>query len=96
MAGENAGAFWYLYILRCGDGTLYTGNTTDIQRRLAVHRRGTGAKYTRGRGPLELVYQEQLENHSLALQREAAVKAMPRREKLALIHGAAASGLEQP
>lgn len=96
MAGENAGVFWYLYILRCGDGTLYTGITTDVQRRLAVHRRGTGAKYTRGRGPLELVYQEQLENHSLALQREAAVKAMSRQEKLALIHGAAASGLGQP
>ena len=47
---------WYVYILRCGDGTLYTGITDDVDRRLAVHRSGKGAKYTRGRGPLEVVY----------------------------------------
>ena len=47
---------WYVYILRCGDGTLYTGSTDDVERRLAAHRAGKGAKYTRGRGPLELVY----------------------------------------
>ena len=46
---------WYVYILRCGDGTLYTGITDNVPRRLAVHRSGKGAKYTRGRGPLELV-----------------------------------------
>ena len=49
---------WYVYILRCGDGTLYTGSTDDVERRLAAHRAGKGAKYTRGRGPLELVYSE--------------------------------------
>ena len=76
---------WYLYMLRCGDGTLYTGITTDVQRRLAAHRRGTGAKYTRGRGPLELVYQERLPDHGQALRRELAVKAMTRQEKLALL-----------
>lgn len=76
---------WYLYMLRCGDGTLYTGITTDVQRRLAAHRRGTGAKYTRGRGPLELVYQETLPDHGQALRRELAVKAMTRQEKLALL-----------
>ena len=72
---------WYLYILRCGDGTLYTGITTDVQRRLAAHRAGKGAKYTRGRTPLELVYQETCGTHSDALKRELAVKAMKRAEK---------------
>ena len=61
---------WYLYILRCGDGTLYTGITTDVEARLEMHRSGKGAKYTRGRGPLELVYREQCEEHSQALKRE--------------------------
>lgn len=72
---------WYLYILRCGDGSLYTGITTDVSRRLDAHRRGKGAKYTRGRGPLELVYQEQCGSHPDALKRELAVKAMPRAQK---------------
>ncbi|MDO5545068.1 MAG: GIY-YIG nuclease family protein [Eubacteriales bacterium] len=76
---------WYLYILRCGDGTLYTGITTDIQRRLEAHRQGRGAKYTRGRGPLELAYQEECGTHSEALKRELAVKALPRAEKETLI-----------
>ena len=72
---------WYLYILRCGDDTLYTGITTDVQRRLADHRAGKGAKYTRGRAPLELVYDENCGTHSDALKREYAVKALPRAEK---------------
>ena len=72
---------WYLYILRCGDDTLYTGITTDVQRRLADHRAGKGAKYTRGRAPLELVYEENCGTHSDALKREYAVKALPRAEK---------------
>lgn len=76
---------WYLYILRCGDGTLYTGITTDVQRRLEEHRSGKGAKYTRGRGPLELVYRESCEDYSNALKREYAVKHLNRREKLKLI-----------
>ncbi|MFR4201505.1 MAG: GIY-YIG nuclease family protein [Flavonifractor plautii] len=49
---------WWVYILRCGDGTLYTGTAADVERRLAAHRRGRGAKYTRGRGPLAVVYRE--------------------------------------
>ena len=76
---------WYLYIVRCGDGTLYTGITTDIQRRLDAHRCGKGAKYTRGRGPLELIYQEECGAHSEALKREAAVKRLSRTEKEQLI-----------
>lgn len=76
---------WYLYILRCGDGTLYTGITTDVEARLSVHRSGKGAKYTRGRRPLELVYREQCEDHSHALKRELAVKSMTKEEKKKLI-----------
>ena len=76
---------YYLYILRCGDNSLYTGITTDVARRLATHQSGKGAKYTRGRGPLTLVYQEELPDKPSALRRELAVKALTREEKLALI-----------
>ena len=76
---------WKLYILRCGDGSLYTGIALDVQARLAQHREGTGAKYTRGRGPLELVYSEACESHSQALKREYEIKSLTRREKLELI-----------
>lgn len=76
---------WQLYILRCGDGTLYTGITDDLPRRLKAHRSGKGAKYTRGRGPLELVYREDCPDKSTALRREIAVKKLSRQEKLALI-----------
>ena len=76
---------WYLYILRCGDGTLYTGITTDVSRRLEAHRQGVGAKYTRGRGPLELVYQETCGSHSRALKRELEVKGLSRMEKERMI-----------
>lgn len=79
---------WYLYILRCGDGTLYTGITTDVEKRLEVHRSGKGAKYTRGRAPLELVYRENCGSHSDALKRELAVKALTRQEKELLITNA--------
>ena len=76
---------WYLYILRCGDGTLYTGITTDVEKRLTAHRAGRGAKYTRGRGPLELVYREELPDQSTALKREHEIKSMTRQEKEKLI-----------
>lgn len=82
---------WYLYILRCGDHTLYTGITTDVEKRLEAHRRGKGAKYTRGRTPLELVYREELESHSLALKREVEVKKLSRTEKEKLIESAVIS-----
>lgn len=78
-------AVWYLYILRCGDNTLYTGITTDVHKRLEVHRSGKGAKYTRGRGPLELVYREECGSHSDALKREIDVKRLGRTEKLQLL-----------
>lgn len=78
---------YFLYILRCGDGTLYTGITTDVERRLAVHQSGKGAKYTRGRGPLAVVYREECGDKPAALRRELEVKALSRQEKLALIEG---------
>lgn len=76
---------WYLYILRCGDGSLYTGITTDVEKRLEQHRSGKGAKYTRGRAPLELVYREECGTHSQALKRECEIKALRRKEKQELI-----------
>ena len=76
---------WKVYILRCGDGTLYTGITTDVEKRLAAHRAGRGAKYTRGRGPLELMYREECGDHSAALKRELEIKALTREEKEILI-----------
>lgn len=76
---------WYLYILRCGDGSLYTGITTDVEKRFCQHQSGKGAKYTRGRSPLELVYREECGSHSDALKREHAVKSLKREEKLQLI-----------
>ena len=75
---------WYVYMLRCGDGTLYTGMTDDVERRLAAHRSGKGAKYTRGRGPLELVYTEEQPDKSSALRREFQIKKLPREQKSAL------------
>lgn len=76
---------WYLYILRCKDGSLYTGITTDVEKRLEAHRAGKGAKYTRGRAPLELVYREECGDHSAALKREWEIKALPKEEKLKMI-----------
>ena len=76
---------WFVYILRCADETLYCGITDDVPKRLEAHRSGKGAKYTRGRAPLALVYQEQCPDHSQALKREHAIKQLPRRKKLELI-----------
>lgn len=76
---------WCVYILQCRDGTLYTGITDDLERRLKAHNSGKGAKYTRGRGPLSLRYRENCEDHSAALKRELQIKALSRSEKLELI-----------
>lgn len=76
---------WVVYILECGDGTLYTGITDDLEKRLQAHRSGRGAKYTRGRGPLTLRYREACADHGAALRREYAVKQLSRVQKLALI-----------
>ena len=82
---KGGSAVYWVYILRCADGTLYTGITNDLPRRLAAHNAGRGAKYTRGRGPVELVYREACPDKSAALRREGAVKALRRAEKLSLI-----------
>ena len=76
---------WSVYILRCADGTLYTGIAPDVEKRIALHNAGKGAKYTRGRGPVELVYQEELEDRASASKREYAIKQLSRAEKLHLI-----------
>lgn len=76
---------WYLYILRCGDDTLYTGITKDIDKRFAAHSEGKGAKYTRGRGPLQIVYRECCGTHAQALKREYAVKKLTRMEKESML-----------
>lgn len=76
---------WFVYMLRCGDGSLYTGIARDVQARLQMHCSGKGAKYTRGRGPLELVYTEECADKSEALKREWAIKALSREEKIHLI-----------
>lgn len=75
---------YYVYMLHCGDGTLYTGFAADVARRVAVHNSGRGAKYTRSRLPVTLVYQETLPDKSAALRRERAIKRLSRAEKLAL------------
>ena len=76
---------WNVYMLRCGDGTLYTGITTDVAARVAKHADGTGAKYTRGRGPFDIVLKETYPTKSEALMRECAIKALSRVKKLALV-----------
>ena len=76
---------WYLYIIRCGDGTLYTGIATDVEKRFEAHCSGKGAKYTRGRGPLTLVYRECCGDHSSTLKREAEIKKLSRRQKEVLL-----------
>jgi putative endonuclease len=77
-----------VYVVRCADGTLYTGVSTDPDRRLSQHNAGTASKYTRSRRPVEMVYRERRRERSDALKREAALKTLPRRAKLALIAAA--------
>lgn len=76
---------YYVYLLRCCDQSLYCGYTTDLQQRLQTHNRGEGAKYTKSRLPVTLVYHEEFEEKSAALRRECAIKRLTRQEKLALI-----------
>ncbi|MCD8147436.1 MAG: GIY-YIG nuclease family protein [Clostridiales bacterium] len=78
---------WWVYMVRCGDGTLYTGIAADVDRRAEVHNRGRGAKYTRSRLPVQVVYREEWPSKGEALRREKAIKGLTRREKLALING---------
>lgn len=84
---------WWVYILRCADGSLYTGITKDVNRRYEQHNAGAASRYTRGRVPVSLVYQEPQATQSLALKREAAIKVMSRQQKESLIHLTSGQGL---
>lgn len=74
-----------IYMVECADGTYYTGWTNDLENRLAAHNAGTGARYTRGRGPVRLVYQEECEDKQSAQQREWAIKKLTRAQKEQLV-----------
>ncbi len=78
---------WVVYILECADGSLYTGITNDLESRIAAHESGKGAKYTKGRGPFTLLYQEDCETRSAASKREISIKSLRREEKLRLPYG---------
>ncbi|MDE6730528.1 MAG: GIY-YIG nuclease family protein [Oscillospiraceae bacterium] len=82
---------FYVYILECADGSLYTGYTTDLQKRIRTHNAGKGAKYTRSRLPVKLVYSEICQDKSSALRREYAIKQFTRAQKLYLIQHAGKS-----
>ena len=73
---------WFVYILKCRDGTLYTGATNDVVQRLRAHNAGKGARYTKARRPVKLLHFEKCKNQSLALSKEWALKALKRKEKL--------------
>jgi predicted GIY-YIG superfamily endonuclease len=76
---------WWVYIVECRDGSLYTGTALDVIRRVALHNAGKGAKYTRARGPVKLVYREASPNRSQACQREFALKQLTHHQKKSLI-----------
>ena len=82
---------WWVYVVRCADGTLYTGVTTAVARRVGEHNAGTASKYTRSRRPVKLVYRTRAAGRGLALRREAAIKKLTRRAKDALIAGRASN-----
>jgi putative endonuclease len=76
---------WFVYVVECRDGSLYTGIARDVSARLEKHNAGQGARYTRGRGPVRLVHVERKRSQGAALRREAAIKALPRKAKLELV-----------
>ncbi len=78
---------WFLYILECSDGSLYTGITTDLERRVAQHNKGTASRYTRSRLPVRLLHAERCRNRSEALKRECRIKALDREKKLGYLAG---------
>lgn len=76
----------YVYIVECSDGTFYTGWTNDLEKRIAMHSQGCGAKYTRGRGPVKLIYYEKFQDKKDAMKREYEIKRLTRKSKLSLIN----------
>jgi len=85
MPGLDPSTSWVVYVLRCRDGTLYTGVTNDLDRRVAAHQKGAASKYTRSRLPVRLVLKETVDGRSQALKREAEIKRLSRLRKLQLI-----------
>lgn len=83
---------WYVYMLRCVDGSLYAGITNDLERRCLQHNNGTASRYTRSRRPAKLVWQESHPSRSSALKREATIKAMCRQDKLTLVRSRKKAG----
>jgi len=75
----------YVYLLECSDGTLYCGYTNDLKKRIEAHNSGKGARYTRGRLPVKLVYRQKLSSKGAALKRELRIKRLPRKQKLSLV-----------
>jgi predicted GIY-YIG superfamily endonuclease len=78
-------AGWFVYVVRCADGSLYTGISTDVVARVAAHNAGRGARYTRSRRPVEVVHTERKRSQGTALRREAAIKALSRAQKMTLV-----------
>jgi putative endonuclease len=87
---------WWVYVVRCADGSLYTGVARDLAARIAAHNAGRGARYTRGRGPVTLVYQEAADDRASAQRREAAIKRLPAAAKAGLAAPASADGGPAP
>lgn len=85
MKKKPSGDTWFVYMVRCADASLYTGIAKDVNRRCRQHNAGSASRYTRSRLPVKVVYQEPQPSRSSALKREAAIKAMTRKEKLAMI-----------
>jgi putative endonuclease len=96
VSARAARGQWCVYLVRCRDGSLYTGVTNHLEQRLARHNAGRGAAYTRSRRPVELVMVERAADRGSALSREAAIKKLPRAHKLALVASAAARASRRP
>jgi putative endonuclease len=84
-AGAQRGERWWVYVVRCGDGTLYCGATNDVPARVAAHDEGRGAKYTRGRRPVRLIFSRRFGGKAAAFREEARIKRLTRAEKLAMV-----------
>jgi len=84
-AASSSDKVWYIYMIRCPDGAIYTGISTDVSRRFGEHQSGKGAKYLRGKSPLTLIYQKQAGSHSDALKLEIAMKKLSKSEKEGII-----------
>ncbi|MEN8180112.1 MAG: GIY-YIG nuclease family protein [Pseudomonadota bacterium] len=82
---ESGFSTWSVYLVGCADGSFYTGVAKDVVARVEQHNRGLGAKYTRGRGPVELLFSEEVGDHGQALRREYAIKQLPKKKKIQLI-----------